>query len=664
MLLLLLYFVPLRISISQTTENSTLKGQLRKSLAHVNEMLADIEGKIDRERKLLSQIDGGLRANPVYMDYDITDIWWEPKEKSTVPTSITRSNNPTVSSTTTTSQTTTTVTVPSLIVTPTTPTLFPQPPPITKSTYPANWPFPTTSGTSTPEKQYVQAMKEIMVMDHHGYCSAFLAKLTELIAIKDTANVTPLLTEMEKSVFQAIESGKLNSMGNSLVNGLKMVLNMVTALHPTVIQQQASVAHYVIKHKNALMTKDLNAVLNYFDKLFNDAEGEQLFATLYPFEQYPDGGKTATEVSERMLGAVLAPVIRLEGKRPLRRLIQAINEAVQDMYPNWRAQSLPPFETLTNETPINNTYNISGVPGRRSLNYKRILKHFLLKHPRYLKEIRRHKLHTKKNVHHNGLKKKNVHHNVLKKKNIHHNVLKKNNFHHSTHKHQRHHKKDFSRRERHGHLKPMIRSASKHRSQRVHDTSESGAFYHVSTTTTSRAIKKNKLRNRRDKKLTKQLEEKEKQLRYLQEKQRHYRLLAKKRKAKKSDNNDYPKYFKKLALDYFRQTKHGKNKKHRRFMGSSSKDSNETNTSAYEDSKHSVENNVLRKIIDFSSYSDQEEDLRSNLNDALRHGNATIVSFRAMDFKNQSLWDMTSASDDEWVLKNNIYKVFEELDNP
>lgn len=44
-------------------------------------MLADIEGKIDKERRLLSQVDTDLNVKDAnYMDYTVTDIWWHGSE--------------------------------------------------------------------------------------------------------------------------------------------------------------------------------------------------------------------------------------------------------------------------------------------------------------------------------------------------------------------------------------------------------------------------------------------------------------------------------------------------------------------------------------------------------------------------------------------------------
>ena len=77
----------------------------------------------------------------------------------------------------------------------------------------------------------------------------------------------------------------------------------------------------------------------------------------------------------------------------------------------------------------------------------------------------------------------------------------------------------------------------------------------------------------------------------------------------------------------------------------------------------SVENVKLRKIREASSYSDEEDQLRNNLHDALTHGNWTFESFRKSggDTNNkQTLRGLSSETDDEWILKNNIYKAFEQ----
>ena len=91
-----------------------------------------------------------------------------------------------------------------------------------------------------------------------------------------------------------------------------------------------------------------------------------------------------------------------------------------------------------------------------------------------------------------------------------------------------------------------------------------------------------------------------------------------------------------------------------------------------EDNKHSkyfkdsLENVKLHNIREASSYSDEEDQLRNNLHDALTHGNWTFESFRKSggDTNNkqtlQVLSTISTETDDEWILKNNIYKVFEQ----
>ncbi|CAH0696876.1 unnamed protein product [Spodoptera exigua] len=71
MLVLFLSFAVLRISVSLN--------QLQRSLSHVNDMLADIEGKIESERKFLTRLDYDVnfKDEPRFMEYPTTDIWWE-----------------------------------------------------------------------------------------------------------------------------------------------------------------------------------------------------------------------------------------------------------------------------------------------------------------------------------------------------------------------------------------------------------------------------------------------------------------------------------------------------------------------------------------------------------------------------------------------------------
>lgn len=70
-------------------------------------------------------------------------------------------------------------------------------------------------------------------------------------------------------------------------------------------------------------------------------------------------------------------------------------------------------------------------------------------------------------------------------------------------------------------------------------------------------------------------------------------------------------------------------------------------------------NKTDRKFILKDSSTSDEKDLKFNLQDTLRHGNRKFIERRNYQTRNRkSIVELSSDSDQESVLKNNIYKVF------
>lgn len=234
-----------------------------------------------------------------------------------------------------------------------------------------------------------------------------------------------------------------------------------------------------------------------------------------------------------------------------------------------------------------------------------MMRHLRIKHPKLFKKYYRHNNHNKENTHHHTVHKKH---------------------HHLSNKNYRTHKK-IARAYR-----PILRKpTSSHSRHKYQDSCGSSAYFHERIHKDNRNIEKPK-----------------------DKKRHHIRPII-------------PSKLNSINAEYIRRqiAKHLKTKKKiksfRKFMIEPS----ETETiSHYQKVQIAVDKNTVHKITEASSYSDEEDNLKSNLYDALRHGNRTFVEFRAFDndtTDNQNIdltRDSSSDPDDEWVLKSNIYKAF------
>ncbi|XP_035448014.2 uncharacterized protein LOC118274559 [Spodoptera frugiperda] len=645
MLVLFLSFALLRISVSlsvslPTEKNGRLKVQLQRSLSHVNEMLADIEGKIDKERRLLSQVDTDLNVKDAnYMDYTVTDIWWHGSEIPDEPT------------------------LPSFTTAATTkPSVFVKTTKSTVGTHPPNWPFPKEEeGANSTQKEslLMHDLKSSMAVDGLGYGSAFTVKLLEIARKKDFLTTAELFNAFSAGMNKRIDEGKLASMGQDLLGAIKRSLVMLQSDSSGLYNEDAwammDMVHLVVKNKNIPIYEQLRQAINLYDSMFTKEEGEELFASLEVFERYPEGGKSATEVCERIIDAFLAPYIRMDGSREQKHFVRLIMQSAESANPGWRAQDFA-LRMGSNTT----------IPERRSMNYKKIVQHLLHKHPR-----------------------------ILKKLNEHHKVKKLRKYRRDSRDYEDY---DETRSKKHSSRRFRQRAFSESSNEADRDSTDSTLYHehHINHVSSYRKKVMHQIRRRNRMKRRKHRRERRKHRRHRKRKQRERQLsmgnlsttlttatattsttatasststttaattttttIAGNAAAKKLVSSYSPEYLKQLAISYFRKKQQAQN--FRRFNVPSTEEEMYDNISVY--SSNSTEhNNLLQKIREDSSYSDEEEHLRNNLYDALRHDNRTLVQFRAIhgeDTMNDTIRGISRESDNEWVLKNNIYKVFE-----
>ncbi|KAJ8713068.1 hypothetical protein PYW08_008372 [Mythimna loreyi] len=746
MLNLFLYFALVSSVVSQTTENKkvALKDQLVRSISHVNEMLVDIEGKIGREREILSQIDHNLsESKEVDVDYGINIFW---NGTSTKPGVSGKFGNYTYTIRTT-------------------PSLFPTP--TTKSTYATiavNWHLSTiVDGVATTDSLYIEDLKKNMAAKQYGYFTAFVDEFSELMFSKPVSDAYTVSTYLSLLLKKSIREGKFNSMSDELVNGMGTLLVWYDTLTPARVQQQAGVLHHIIQVKDKSMSEDMNNLINFYDSLCTKEDGQKLFESLELFFVYPEANVTLATVGDKIFQAALAPYFKTEGTRKHKRLIQLLFMAVHDLDPHFRRQN----EANEFAKDGNQTYMAN-----RRMNYKRFAKHLLFKHRKLFKKLKRQYKHDKKKKHHRISHKQKHHyrasinkHHKRRRRQDHKRIKQKSHtesneklqndeIEKNSNKYNPYYDEQFKTHQQENiqnsqstetrekperkqiKVQPEPRQRKLYKRARTSTSSQSILQYpdhdqdypqHLKQSTND--LLKNKQQNEKstqsilqypdndqdypqhlkqstnDVSKNKQQNEKFKQsiLQYPDNNDQDYPqhlkqstndFLKNKQQNEKfkqsilqypDNDQDYPQHLKqstnnvlknKQENEKFKQSilqypdngqlypqhlkqstndflSNGQQNENRRFNSLSGEDNHSQNT---------IKNKKLNKVREASSYSDEENHLKMNLYDALRHGNKTFVSFRRSNgdtVTKQPLRDLSSEPDEEWVLKKNIYKFFE-----
>ncbi|CAD0204515.1 unnamed protein product [Chrysodeixis includens] len=686
--------------------NNTLQDELKESLTHVNDMLADIEDKIKSENTVLTPADYHYKDTPPgFLDYGVTDIFWNsimPQPATELSSNVThdpasshkgalRNQQPdntftpdnTIASdppqivrepaisdivahwastmeslsdrdmeigpptpvtppttvivtfwtptmpTSSTASTTTTVTT-------TTPPPTGIPPHLTFPGVPEGWPFSTTP---LPRTVFSHNLHHDMTISNTGYYTVGLAKFLDILGKQSTKDFTALLDAMEVNFGRLLEQGKLDTFGPALQNSAVTLLGKMNVLPPSTLQQQAKVGVVVVLKRRIFAAPKVNECFDIYDAMFTPKEGEALFESLEKTLEFPDGEQNATTVTGALLYAALAPYQRTKGSREHRKFISSVTEAIHSQYPNWRAA----YDTLPNDNSsvmanhidevmgvpfINVTGDpLSNVPSRRHMgrDFKKAMHHFLTKHRKLIKHLDKHSHGKSKKHHHRHHKSESDSYEKKHKKDRkeQHGQHDKHNLHEfrttRTHDPQRAVRVDRvgahdqrGQRLPYAKVKQPIRKAGqpivvrKAKEEDEIDTSASEAYFHPTEN-------KNKLIP-----------------------------IAKIRKTAPK-----PKFFgtidKKYLLNLaqkFKAKLENRNYINRRFMVTSSENKSDIQ------GKPSVKTKV-HKIREASSYSDEEYALKTNLYDALRHGNRSFVQVQ----------DNTQPGsfDEEMIIKRNLY---------
>ncbi|XP_026740586.1 uncharacterized protein LOC113503003 isoform X2 [Trichoplusia ni] len=609
-------------------------------------MLADIESQIKSERKMLSQIDYDVnyRDTPGFLDYHVTDIWWPTKPPPPGPETsppVTRSS-PKVFATTSpvstttgrfwtpTIPTTTTSTVATTTTVWSTRTPAPTEPPFRGSFPPgvqASWPFendPTT--TQTP---FIQDLEKELQESNTGYFTVGLRRFLIIVAAQNPLIVTSVLDAMEVNFGRLLDGHKLDSFGKPLQDTIVSLLGMMNLLPPDLLQQQANVGQFVLQKRRVLADPKVNKCLDIYDAMFIQEEGQALFGLLEQFAKFPEGNLNVTDLSREILNAFLAPCLRTTGTREHKRFLSSLYEAIESQYPNWRTQKAGEHNETSSAighqidvimgVPSNNSTGdpLSGLPSRRRMghDFKKAMHHFLTKHRKLIKRLNKHHKHGKRKKHHHWRHKS--HHSSHKKhkkekKEQHDKDHSRNSRipfeQHSAHDDHIQHNQFAERLFYEKFKKPLKKSGRESPALRAEeeekaDTSGSEAFFKASN----------------NKKQTNQVSQTLLKPQLLENIDKQYLMkLAQKFKAKLESGN------------------------YRRLMVVSSE--NKSDAAA----KRAANNTIVHKIREASSYSDEEYNLKTNLYDALRHGNRSFVHFRNMS--------NPGSSDEEKIIKRNLYK--------
>ncbi|KAJ8713072.1 hypothetical protein PYW08_008376 [Mythimna loreyi] len=601
----------LNLSVSQSAENKNVpfKNKLRRSITHLKAMLVTIEDKIKIEKKKLSQIVNNInRKNNVGPAR--TDATVNPDVED-----ITIKNHSNTDAMEITTVTPALTTADSFAF----PTMFPSPP------VNSHWP-PTvmieTSVASTvlaettkllklPDSPFVTDMKKVMIEDNHNYFTAFLTRFTELVAIKNAYDTKPVLNILVIKLNEKLDELPFDEeVGKQLTQALKNYMPVMSAMTPEKLKSQAMFAHFTLKNKEQLMSPADNRITDFYGHYFNKEDGEELFKALEKFYEYNNGKHTAAEVVDMILNAALKPYLKVK-KTEVDTTVVTVSEAVEpEVLETQYPKEVTNYPITATQYPVTVTQypaTTTQYP-ETATQYPVTATHYPTTATQYPITATQYPVTTTQYP-------ATVTQNPLTA--IQYTITAT----------------QFPITATQYPITVSMYPATATQYPLTATQYEVTTHYQVPSWRRNMNLKQNVKRVLYPKLLEKIREH------YKIDNNKSHHPLSPRRKL---DENGLK--IRDRQLDEQEQIK-----KIRKVY----------NYPKY--FQDIVKNYMSDKTKEVASYNDEEENLRTNLYDALRHGNMTLVSFRKSGgdvISNHPIRDLSSEPEDEWILKNNIYKVF------
>ncbi|CAH0602317.1 unnamed protein product [Chrysodeixis includens] len=168
-----------------------------------------------------------------------------------------------------------------------------------------------------------------------GYMSIFLIRVTKLVATGKKEHIQPVLMHTELILTRLFDAARLAYLGQPL---LRVTMNLGMAIaEPDAFDElhsYASMVYHMLLDRKKTAGMDVNSIVDYADSLYTDEDGESLLMALKQFEDFPNTSMPSMMICETIIEAFMAPHRRLKGTDRGRRLIDSINYALEARFPH------------------------------------------------------------------------------------------------------------------------------------------------------------------------------------------------------------------------------------------------------------------------------------------------------------------------------------------
>ncbi|XP_050556411.1 uncharacterized protein LOC118281218 isoform X2 [Spodoptera frugiperda] len=186
-----------------------------------------------------------------------------------------------------------------------------------------------TASTKSPNLRYYEMMKEL----DEGYMMIFLIELCRIISTKDQKHVHDVIKHTGPIINESHANGRLHWMGSPLLEITLKLANFISEAPIDLTRAYAGMMYHMLRARKQTLSPEVNSIIDYAEFLYTDEEGENLFNSLREFEAYPEISKSGYLLCSTLIENFLSPYRRLHQSERRQRLLDSINKELRDKFP-------------------------------------------------------------------------------------------------------------------------------------------------------------------------------------------------------------------------------------------------------------------------------------------------------------------------------------------
>ncbi|PZC73046.1 hypothetical protein B5X24_HaOG210154 [Helicoverpa armigera] len=210
---------------------------------------------------------------------------------------------------------------------------------------PINVPVPyttilTTAGqgkffvTRPPPPPRILAYHKLMQSLSEGYMVVFLLELCRLITVKANYHVQSVIMNTATIVNELRETRRLAWFGQPLLDVTMKLSIFMTEAEIDVKKSYAAMLHHMLLRRRRELSAEVNSIIEYAGMMYRYEEGNHLFNVLKEFEEYPNVTLRPYFLCDSLIEAFLRPFRRMRYSPQRRVLLDSINKALKNRFPN------------------------------------------------------------------------------------------------------------------------------------------------------------------------------------------------------------------------------------------------------------------------------------------------------------------------------------------